>query len=1089
MAGRLCALGREYFDPGVRARGREYHASGRVRVTDSDRNWLLASVRGSRAYEVELTLRPDGETAELVATCTCPYFEGSDNCKHIWAVLQAADEKNLLPLPPDILELRVNEEYEPPVAGRSLAHSLQPTPPKTRKQASAAWQRLFSETARVAEAQGHEVRNPARSGGARKEAETRFELVVDDTYSSGWLRVRARVRIRRQSGEWGRWKDLTPYQKTAAISEEDHLLVLALAAAVSYGYSGYYGPTGGASGDSPLNMLLPRLCATGRLYATRDEREYGPLKWDEGPPWEVAMEVAADPTRPVYRPVGWLVRGDEKRPLKEPLILLAAGWVIWKDRISRLDTTTSFAWIRMLRGTEPTEVPVEDGPELAATLAQLPGLPRLVLPEPLRFEEATGKPQPQLAILAPDRYNPNTCPAQLAFRYETHNVDPSDARAALLDADRKRLLARDRAAEKRALDLFVSAGGRWPDHFYQQPGNSSVSASRLPRLVRSLCAAGWEVTASGKRYRMPGAFEMAIESGVDWFDLHASCSFEDQSAALPALLAALRKRESWVRLDDGSLGLLPEEWLDQHGLVAALGEVRDDVVRFRKTQAGLLDAWLESQPDVRLDEIFQRVRGELRQFERVEPAEAPPGFRGELRPYQKDGLGWLQFLQRFGFGGCLADDMGLGKTVQVLALLESRRRRKKAGERAPSLVVAPLSVVFNWLREAARFTPRLRARGHTGKERAQGPEAFEACDLVLTTYGTLRRDVHWLKDCDFDYVILDESQSVKNAGAQTAKAVRLLRSEHRLALSGTPIENHLGELWSLMEFLNPGFLGHLAGFDRRWARDPDPQTRATLARAVRPFILRRTKSQVAPDLPERQEETLYCELPEHQRKLYDELKEHYRGTLLGKIEKDGLNRSKMHVLEALLRLRQAACHPALLDGRQAGAASAKFEMLLPELAEVAEEGHKALVFSQFTSLLALLRKSLDARGIAYEYLDGKTRDREARVDRFQTDPKCPIFLISLKAGGLGLNLTAAEYVFLLDPWWNPAVEAQAIDRAHRIGQKNKVFAYRLIALDTVEEKILELQRSKKDLADAIISQDNALLRNLTRQDLEFLLGA
>ncbi|MEO7146214.1 MAG: DEAD/DEAH box helicase, partial [Bryobacteraceae bacterium] len=361
---------------------------------------------------------------------------------------------------------------------------------------------------------------------------------------------------------------------------------------------------------------------------------------------------------------------------------------------------------------------------------------------------------------------------------------------------------------------------------------------------------------------------------------------------------------------------------------------------------------------------------------------------------------------------------------------------------------------------------------------------------ILTTYGTLRRDVVLLQDYRFDYVILDEAQAIKNAASESAKSARLLQASHRLVMSGTPIENHLGELWSLLEFLNPGMLGAATVFQGAGGalRNPDEDTRRLLAKALRPFILRRTKAQVVKELPEKTEQTIYCELDSTQRKLYDELREHYRQSLLGRIETDGLAKSKMHILEALLRLRQAACHPGLIDKKRIGESSAKLEALLPQLTEVIEEGHKALVFSQFTSMLAIVRQQLDANGIAYEYLDGKTRNRQAHVERFQNDPDCKLFLISLKAGGVGLNLTAAEYVFLLDPWWNPAVEAQAIDRTHRIGQLQPVFAYRLIARDTVEEKVLELQQSKRSLADAIIGEDNRLLGNLRKEDLELLLS-
>jgi SNF2 family DNA or RNA helicase len=358
---------------------------------------------------------------------------------------------------------------------------------------------------------------------------------------------------------------------------------------------------------------------------------------------------------------------------------------------------------------------------------------------------------------------------------------------------------------------------------------------------------------------------------------------------------------------------------------------------------------------------------------------------------------------------------------------------------------------------------------------------------VLAIYGTVRRDALQFKDLGFDYCILDEAQAIKNAGTLSAKAARLLRADHRLALSGTPVENHLGELWSLFEFLNPGMLGNASVFGRA-GRNPDPATRSVLARALRPFILRRTKSEVARELPAKTEQTIYCHLEPRDRKLYNELRDYYRSRLLRNVARDGMSQMKFQVLEALLRLRQAACHPGLIDRNKTTEPSAKIDTLLAQLDQVIEEGHKVLVFSQFTSLLSIVRARLDKTGIPYTYIDGRTRDREVQVDRFQNSPDVKLFLISLKAGGLGLNLHAAEYVYLLDPWWNPAVETQAIDRAHRIGQTRQVFAYRLIARDTVEEKVLELQQTKRDLADAIITADNSLLHNLTRQDLELLLS-
>jgi len=377
--------------------------------------------------------------------------------------------------------------------------------------------------------------------------------------------------------------------------------------------------------------------------------------------------------------------------------------------------------------------------------------------------------------------------------------------------------------------------------------------------------------------------------------------------------------------------------------------------------------------------------------------------------------------------------------------------------------------------------------GGPGREALQ--DDLDKQDLVLTTYGTLRRDIGFLAKVEFDTIILDEAQAIKNPESQTAKASRLLQAHHRLALTGTPIENHLGELGSIFEFLNPGLLGRLPALEvLAGGRQPSKEELALVSKGIKPFILRRTKEEVLPDLPEKTEQVLQCSLNDEQQKLYDQLAASYRESLLTQVEEKGVGGSAMQVLEALLRLRQIACHPGLVNDEWEEAGSAKLEMLFEQITSVREEGHKLVVFSQFTSLLAYVRKELDRQGIEYAYLDGQTRDRGEVVDRFQTDDDCNLFLISLKAGGVGLNLTAASYVFLLDPWWNPAVEAQAIDRAHRIGQQQKVFAYRLIARDTVEEKMLELQKSKRQIADAILDGEGQSIKDLTADDLRLLLS-
>jgi SNF2 family DNA or RNA helicase len=678
---------------------------------------------------------------------------------------------------------------------------------------------------------------------------------------------------------------------------------------------------------------------------------------------------------------------------------------------------------------------------------------------------------------------------ELEFDYDGAIIPAGRTTPLAVSTELGLVIRRDPRTESSADIKLFELGFREAKDPRLDPGTLELPAKRMGPVTKDLVLAGWRVEAEGKLIRPAGEFKLVLSTGIDWFDLDGGIDYGGQSVKLPDLLSAARQGETMIELGDGSMGILPEEWLKKYGMLADLGTAENGALRFNASQAGVLDALLANQPEIQVDAAFEKVREHLRQFEGVIALDSPPGFHGELRPYQREGLGWLDYLQRFGFGGILADDMGLGKTIQVLALLQRRRYRRQA--KGPTLAVVPRSLVFNWIQEAAKFTPRLKVLDYTGPGRHSLREKFAEYDLIISTYGTLRTDITELTNFEFDYVMLDESQAIKNADSQSAKAARLLRARHRLAISGTPIENHLGELWSIIEFLNPGMLGSDTVFKKYASTGTgaglDVADRILLAKALRPFILRRTKSQVVQDLPEKTEQTLYCDMETEQRRCYDELRIHYRDALLRKDAVE-LNRSKIEVLEALLRLRQAACHPGLINPDVSSEPSAKLEMLLPSIAEVVEEGHKVLVFSQFTSFLAIVRERLDQEQLVYEYLDGRTRNRAARVERFQNDPDCPIFLISLKAGGLGLNLTAAEYVYLLDPWWNPAVEAQAIDRSHRIGQTQHVFAYRLICRGTVEEKILELQQKKRDLADAILNADNRVISTLTREDLEFLLS-
>ena len=510
--------------------------------------------------------------------------------------------------------------------------------------------------------------------------------------------------------------------------------------------------------------------------------------------------------------------------------------------------------------------------------------------------------------------------------------------------------------------------------------------------------------------------------------------------------------------------------------------------------------WRLRLPKSRLSDIGQASDGwtlrgdrdltdlakQLKTFDAIEPMDGPTALNATLRSYQKAGLAWLQFLRAYGFGGILADDMGLGKTIQTLAHLLIEKEKKRA--KKPTLVVAPTSLMFNWRREAERFAPNLKVTLWHGTQRKKLRRQLSQSDLVLTSYPLIARDVKILGSINWHMLILDEAQAIKNPRAAVSTAVRQLKANHRLCLTGTPLENHLGELWSLFDFLMPGLLGNREQF-RRWFRQPieksrDRERQNQLAQRIRPFFLRRTKKEVMPELPDKTQIVRSVPLNSAQRRLYEAQRIQLHDKVRYALQHHGLERGRIVMLDALLKLRQICCDPRLLkDETIKPVPSAKLELLMELLPELIGEGRRVLLFSQFVSMLDLIEEEVKLLGIDYVRLTGQTKDREEVVERFQRS-EAPLFLISLKAGGVGLNLTAADVVIHYDPWWNPAVEDQATDRAHRIGQDHKVFVYRLLTEDTVEQKVTAMQDSKRELIEGLMSGGGAI--DLKAEDLDFL---
>ena len=580
---------------------------------------------------------------------------------------------------------------------------------------------------------------------------------------------------------------------------------------------------------------------------------------------------------------------------------------------------------------------------------------------------------------------------------------------------------------------------------------------------------------------------MEVSENIDWFDIKAIIKFGEYEIPFKELRKYIISKQGEFLLPNGEIAVIPMVWRTQYSeLLAFLDEGRenDQTMQLKKHHIALL----HELEDNKLAKVqVNRKLQQLIDFEQIEDTPLPAGFDGQLRPYQKAGYNWLRFLNQYNFGGCLADDMGLGKTVQTLALLQAQKEEGKQ----TSLLIMPTSLVYNWQKEAKKFTPDLKVFTYTGTGREKDTSRFKDYDLVLTIYGIARLDVDILSSYYFNYIILDESQNIKNPNSGISRAVGGLNSNKRLVLTGTPLENSTLDLWSQMNFVNPGLLGDQPFFKNEFLtpieKKADEAKTRRLYSLIKPFILRRHKSQVATELPGKVIQVKYSIMTEDQEKHYEEAKASFRNQILDKIEEHGVNKSQFLLLQGLTKLRQIANHPKMVDHDYDGD-SGKLKEIKKMVQKGIQGGHKILVFSQFVKHLDLVRSLLDNEEVPYAYLDGTTRNRQEQVEKFQNDPDVRVFLISMKAGGVGLNLTKADYVFILDPWWNPAVEAQAVDRAHRIGQRNKVFTYKFIGKNTIEEKILALQNKKKSLAENLIATEESFVKELTKEDIESLLA-
>jgi len=605
-----------------------------------------------------------------------------------------------------------------------------------------------------------------------------------------------------------------------------------------------------------------------------------------------------------------------------------------------------------------------------------------------------------------------------------------------------------------------------------------------------------------KNYNLrPIDIEISSQIENDWFDLKATVKIGEWRLPFSLFRKNILEGIREYQLPDGSLAVLPETWFTKYKNIFEFGKSDDGSLKIHKQHFSLLtDAFNEEERKgyAKLEKLLIP--------DKLPVLKHPAGLNCVMRQYQSDGLSWLNFLQTAGLGGCLADDMGLGKTIQTLALLQYNKESfianeqnnnetelslfHKAESKITSLIIVPASLIYNWENEIKRFVPGMNVYSYKGNQRKKSTSYFQNFDIILSSYHTVRQDIELISLFNFHYIILDESQVIKNPASMLYRTVTRLKSEFKLVLTGTPVENSLTDLWTQLNFVNPGLLGDLAFFRREFAKPiekmGDDEKELKLRKIIQPFILRRTKEMVARDLPPVSEQTVFCDMSDDQFKLYDEEKSSVRNSILKSISSTGTEKSAIIVLQGLMKLRQLANHPVLAN-EEYEFGSGKFETVLQDMESVISEGHKILVFSSFVKHLDLYAEELRKKRIRFAMLTGASTKREKIVNSFQNDPENKIFLISLKAGGVGLNLTAADYVFILDPWWNPASEMQALNRAHRIGQHKSVFVYRYITSNSIEEKIVKLQEKKSQLADIFISSNNPL-KDIDLQEILNIIG-
>ncbi len=1071
------------FEQIVRQKGRQLFQAGRCHIAKNEPGMVRGACQdGEDKFAVGARLQGD----EIHVHCECPYFQARTGCcRHLWAMLLTLDQRGLAPY------LTLDEDAGDG-DGSLVADEIwleRPALSRSGSEESKSWKSLISVVEKIRQSQEKLLFKPLIS------------YVLDlgkDENGRTMMGLTVRIAAAEMAPEEGNPFFNVPMERLLPILKQVDAQIFALVlgncASDPMGSERHF--------QLPISIepKLSELLVQTHCTVSHNGVPQASLELDPGVEWEVILRIEDYGSHSLLRPL--LVRGREELSLDKVAHFIAAyprGFYTLSRR-GRLKDNVDNVWLQALEHGEPAyTIPLSGIRDFLTHFSKAcSGLhPRVEWPE--NFWTAVTLEKPPLPIFQME-FNELGVTAELLFEYQ---LDPSQrisaysAQEQVLQWGTRKSCQRKLEAEQEVIAglekvphlIYVAE-----DHLYH------VDHENIQNALGALQALGITLYGKERKLKIFSKVHLELSTKIDWFEIKGRLEFGDQSVALGSMLDAIRNNSRYVLLGSGDYGLLPEQWIARNRHLLEAAEGKEEGLRIKKNQFLLLQQMLEAgETGVEVKkgkgtaELDQMVRT-AEEFTGLREAKQPAGFKGEMRHYQLSGLAWLQFLKKFRFGGILADDMGLGKTIQAIASLLEESSGKNAAEGRCNLIVLPTSLVFNWTDEVHRFAPDLRVRSYTGTERGSLASCAQETDVLLTTYGILRRQAEEFARIHWNYIILDEAQAIKNHKSQIATAVCSLQGTHRLSLTGTPIENNLLELWSHMEFLNPALLGSREQFSAQLAarHEPTPGKEGgggnlqKLQRLVFPFILRRTKEDVLTDLPEKIEQIVQCTMGSRQQEYYNAIRDEFRKSLLDNISTRGVESSKLKVIEGLLRLRQVACHPSLVD-RNLSIPSTKLKHLMSSLEEAVAEGHKVLVFSQFTSMLELVVRELTRENLRFTYLDGQTRDRQERVRNFQNDASLQIFLISLKAGGTGLNLTAADYVFLYDPWWNPAAEQQAIDRAHRIGQTKNVFTYKLITKDTVEEKVVELQQTKMNMVKDIISSDEGeFVKNLSKMDIEYL---